>query len=128
MQPSFGYLDSRNGATFRQTLGSALASKSSMIQVCTWNDFGEGTVLEPTVEFGYQYLEALQEARRQFAGHPFPFGPEDLRLPLRVHQLRKSVTPDKQSLDEAVDLLFEGKTRIASERISRLERATLRSN
>lgn len=42
VQPSHGYLDSRNGETFRNTLKLAVASKGPLIQVATWNDFGEG--------------------------------------------------------------------------------------
>ncbi len=67
----FGYLggwgDPRpelphNGATtLQQTLAQAKASGLPYIQLETWNDFGEGTMIEPTVEFGYSFLEAIQQ-------------------------------------------------------------------
>ncbi|PTS92040.1 hypothetical protein DBR27_20145, partial [Flavobacterium sp. HMWF030] len=34
------------------------------LQLITWNDFGEGTMFEPTVEFGYTYIEKV----KAFAG------------------------------------------------------------
>ena len=34
------------------------------LQLITWNDFGEGTMIEPTVEFGYSYVRKL----KNFAG------------------------------------------------------------
>ena len=34
------------------------------VQLITWNDFGEGTMIEPTAEFGYSYVEKL----KSFAG------------------------------------------------------------
>lgn len=34
------------------------------LQLITWNDFGEGTMFEPTVEFGYSYVEKV----KAFAG------------------------------------------------------------
>ena len=30
-----------------------------MHQIVTWNDFGEGTIIEPTLEFGFDYLVRL---------------------------------------------------------------------
>ena len=32
-----------------------------MIQIAIWNDYGEGTVIEPTKTFEYQYLEEVQK-------------------------------------------------------------------
>ena len=46
--------------TFNTTLGMALSNVSS-VQIATWNDYGEGTMIEPTVEFQYGYLTALQQ-------------------------------------------------------------------
>ena len=31
-----------------------------MVQLITWNDYGEGTMIEPTMEFGYTMLEHVQ--------------------------------------------------------------------
>jgi uncharacterized lipoprotein NlpE involved in copper resistance len=53
-----------NGATLDETLSMATAANVNYLQLVTWNDFGEGTMLEPTVEFGYSYIEKV----RTFAG------------------------------------------------------------
>jgi len=45
--PQFG---DRQGSTFRNTLKMALRSKSPIVQIATWNDWGEGTVIEPPPE------------------------------------------------------------------------------
>jgi hypothetical protein len=126
VQPSHGYLDARGGETFRRTLDRALASGSPVVQVATWNDFGEGTCVEPAREYGYRYLEMVQDARRRAPGEPFPYRPEDLRLPLRIYQLRKRVapsSPQRKSLDEAVDLLFAADAPRALQEIEGLEGA-----
>lgn len=57
---SYGYIDSRNGATLRATLEKARSLGIAHLQVATWNDFGEGTMLEPTREFQFSSLETLQ--------------------------------------------------------------------
>ena len=59
------YLDPRDGETFGYTLRLALEQKPDVIQLITWNDYGETTGIEPTEEFGYQYLEMVQDARRE---------------------------------------------------------------
>jgi hypothetical protein len=52
-----------NGSsTFSQTLQLALSSGDGFVQIATWNDYGEGTMVEPTVEFGYGFLTTLQQA------------------------------------------------------------------
>ena len=49
-------------ATFLQTLDLALEQPGiDYVQLATWNDYGEGTMIEPTREFGYDFLIALQQ-------------------------------------------------------------------
>lgn len=48
-------------STFKQTLDLAISKKSDYIQIATWNDYGEGTMIEPTREFGYSFLTYLQQ-------------------------------------------------------------------
>lgn len=53
-------IDYNAGNTFRDLLRMAENNKVDALQLITWNDFGEGTMIEPTYEFGYSYLEHLQ--------------------------------------------------------------------
>jgi hypothetical protein len=126
VQPSHGFLDARDGETFRHTLGRAVASGSPLVQVATWNDFGEGTCVEPSREYGYRYLEVAQDARRRFPDEPFPYRPADLRLPVRIYELRKKMatsSPRRKALDEVVALLLAADITHASQRLDDLERA-----
>jgi len=86
---SYGTLDDNNGETFRSTLTRALTNNSAMIQLVTWNDFGEGTILEPTVQFGYRDLGVIQDFRRQHLDSNFSHQTNDLALPLRLYNLRR---------------------------------------
>ena len=58
---SYGKIPDADGATFRGTLALARQHNSPVIQLATWNDYGEGTVIEPTKEFGYRDLETLSQ-------------------------------------------------------------------
>ena len=111
---SYGYLDARDGATFRETLQLAVESKCPLIQIQTWNDFGEGTNIEPTREYGTYYLAQLQKT---FAPQ---FTPADLELPLAVFQLRKAEA-DSAELDRIVGLIHAGKTKEAATAITQLQ-------
>ena len=47
--------------TLRESLDRALANKSALVQIVTWNDFGEGTTIEPTKEYGFRDLNLIRE-------------------------------------------------------------------
>jgi len=57
-------INHNNGTTLNETLAMATAANVDYLQLVTWNDFGEGTMFEPTVEFGYSYVEKV----KTFAG------------------------------------------------------------
>jgi hypothetical protein len=81
-------------ATFNQTLDLALAQPSiNYIQIPTWNDYGEGTMIEPTVEFGYSFLTTLQ-TKLGVSG----LNQSDLEAVAKMYSLRKSkaALPDVQ--------------------------------
>jgi len=50
-------VDREGGMRFRRSFERALGARPDFLQICTWSEWGEGTVIEPTVEFGYQYCE-----------------------------------------------------------------------
>jgi hypothetical protein len=85
----WGYLGDRNGDTFRETLRRAMTNASAVVQIVTWNDFGEGTVIEPTEEYGYRDLGIIQDFRRQYLEPRFAQTTNDLTLPLRLYTLRR---------------------------------------
>lgn len=64
---SYGFVDFEAGNTLRNTLAKASQRKAKYLQLVTWNDFGEGTVIEPTSEDGFLCLEIIQE----FTGVPY---------------------------------------------------------
>jgi hypothetical protein len=47
-----------SGALYNQTWKTALRSAPAWIFIITFNDWSEGTIIEPSLEFGYQYLYA----------------------------------------------------------------------
>lgn len=122
---SWGQIDDRDGKTYAETLERALKSKAPITQLVTWNDWGEGTILEPSVELGYRDLEVTQRLRRQHLDPRFPYTAPDLRLPVTLYTLRKKHANNpkaKAQLEEASRLLFAGRTDKARSLLTSLQK------
>lgn len=122
VQPSWGSLPDDDGKTFALTLRNAIATGRPFVQIATWNDWGEGTFIEPSVEFGYRDLEVVQQFRRS-KDPGFGFRPEHLRLPVAIYRLRKSPVAVKlrDKLDKISAILEAGKVSEAKMEIERLK-------
>jgi hypothetical protein len=122
----WGYLGDRDGQTFRETLSRAMTNSSSILQVVTWNDFGEGSVIEPTHEYGYRDLATIQEFRRQYLQADFSRNTNDLRMAWQVYQLRQCCATNAQlsaDLDAVFTNLVSGKVDVSRRRLDELSRS-----
>jgi glycoprotein endo-alpha-1,2-mannosidase len=96
---SYGYVPYNDGETLRNTLAAATNKNISQLQLVTWNDFGEGTVIEPTLENNFQCLEIIQE----FTG--VPYGREELQLIYDYYLKRVKYKNDTASQQVLTDIL-----------------------
>jgi hypothetical protein len=101
----WGYLGDRKGEVLRMTLTRALTNQSAIVQVVTWNDFGEGTMVEPTVEYGYRDLGIIQDARRSHLDSNFGYHTNDLTLATRLFHLRRTA-PTNVLLNVQLNIVF----------------------
>ena len=99
----------------------AAGSGSPFIQLATWNDWGEGTQIEPSVEFGYRDLETLQNLRRKTDSR-FPYRSSDLRLPAELYRLRKNGA-SRTKLDQAAKDLLAGRCKQAAKTLDSMPKA-----
>jgi hypothetical protein len=86
---SWGHVDDNDGQTYVETLTSALKSNARIVQLVTWNDYGEGTGIEPTVEYGYRDLETTQRLTRELVDPDLRYSAADLRFPIAWYELKK---------------------------------------
>jgi len=105
VQPSNGYFDDATGATFQNTLRRALTNSSAIAQLVTWNDYCEGTIIEPTVQYGFRDLGVVQNFRRQYMTASYPGVTNDLSIATRVYNARKAHTGDPV-LNAELDRVF----------------------
>lgn len=80
--------DDEGGALFDRQLSAAKNAGLQWLQISTWNDYGEGTIIEPTQEFGYRYLMKLQT----FTG--VSYQESDLKQIFRWYQLKVKYASD----------------------------------
>lgn len=119
---SYGRIEDERGRTFDTTLTRAWNSGAPIVQIATWNDWGEGTMIEPSAEFGYRDLETTQRLRRMRDGQ-FRTTADDLRLPYRLWALRQRQAGQPMllpRLNTVAGLLTSGKmpqARLALQRI-----------
>ena len=119
---SYGHIEDLGGKTFSNTLERALKSSASIVQLVTWNDWGEGTQIEPSVEFGYRDLETTQRLRQKYLKTPFVYKAQDLRLPVRWYLLRKRYHNDAKvyaKLNGFFPLMVSGHTAQAGQLLAR---------
>jgi hypothetical protein len=121
---SFGYLEDRAAGTLRETLARALTNASAVVQVVTWNDFGEGTSVEPTAEYGFRDLGILQDFRRQYLDASFSWHTNDLTTATRLYNLRRLCATNtivSAELDRVFSDAVSGNLALANLRLSCLE-------
>lgn len=109
---SYGSIPDDGGKTYETTLARALGSRSPVVQIATWNDWGEGTQVEPSVEFGYRDLEKTQTLLQKQGAGQLPYTASDLRVPAQILHLRRMHSGNpalRPMLDRAARLLDEGK-------------------
>ncbi|SHJ72557.1 glycoside hydrolase family 71/99-like protein [Aquimarina spongiae] len=112
-------IDTDQGNTFVETLNYTHHEQSDFIQIITWNDFGEGTMIEPTEEFGFMYLQILQ----QYTG--VPFTPNDLQVAADLYKIRKKFKNNnlaQRLLDRTYEYVKELKLQRADQVIKAINR------
>ena len=100
---SYGFLDYNNGETFKLTWDAAEMARANVIQIQTWNDYGEGTIIEPTIERGYKELEFTQEKRKE-RDPSFPFTPIDLRIPIELFKILSAENVTDQQKEQVAEI------------------------
>jgi len=107
LHESYGFIDSRKGVTLEETFDLALKCKSDIVQISTWNDYGEGTVVEPTTNRGYQYLSAIQ--KRLVPADEIKY--RNLKLAFQIYQIKSKSEPTPELLSKLQyiqNLLYQG--------------------
>ncbi len=119
----WGYLGDRHGDTLRETLSRGLTNSSALVQIVTWNDFGEGSMVEPTEEYGFRDLGIIQDLRRQYLEPDFSRNTNDLAMALQFYNLRRQSLTNatiSTELDHIFTNIVSGQLDMAKLKLDRL--------
>jgi hypothetical protein len=102
----------RAGQEYRDHFEEMLAYNPGFVQIVTWNDFTEGSTIEPTLEYGDLYLAVTAEyANRWTPGAPFG---KSFALPKKLYELRAQTKRLKDSGKAEGPLLAQAETGLAA--------------
>jgi len=121
----WGYLGDRHGDTLRETLGHGMTNSSAIVQVVTWNDFGEGSMVEPTQEYGYRDLGIIQDFRRRYLEPGFSRNTNDLNIAFQFYNLRQKYLNNSlasSELDRIFTNIVSGNINAASLQLDQLSK------
>jgi len=76
-------IDYNTTGTLQNCLNLAKTSGTNYLQLITWNDYGEGTMIEPTLDFNFTFLQTIQ----QYTGVSYTV--TELQLIYKWYTLRK---------------------------------------
>jgi hypothetical protein len=120
----WGYLGDRNGETLRETLKRALTNNSALVQIITWNDFGEGTTIEPTKEYGFRDLYLIQDLCRRQHDPMRRLLTNELASVFQFYHLRQKSATNAAlafALDQVFTNMVSGQEANAFEQLGKLE-------
>jgi hypothetical protein len=88
---------------------SAISNNLPMVVIPTWDDWGESTTIEPTLEYGVDYLEITRKYAAEYKG--IEANTASLELPGWIYKIRKTSddTAVLEKMDEASALIAEGR-------------------
>lgn len=121
--------DRRGTAEYDEHWETAILRRPHMIQIATWNDFEEGSTIEPTEEYGFMFVDRTEEWVARLNGRRAIL--EDNVWPLRLYRLRCAVaaltdqgqrTKWTRTLDRFSEKLTNGHRFLMEFRLKRMEK------
>jgi len=96
-------VERRGGQEYAENWEYILRYDPDVVQVATWNDFEEGTTIEPAQEYGFEYIDATERFVGEWTGRRVR--EHDNQWPLRLYSARKMLrpVPDSQAKRELTD-------------------------
>jgi len=62
----------QNGKTYAQYWGNAISSNATGVLITSWNEWHEGTELEPSLQYGFSYLQLTRYWVHKYTQKPEP--------------------------------------------------------
>lgn len=100
----------RDGQEYRDQFEESLRYGSGFLHLVTWNDFTEGSTIEPTEEYGDLYLRITAEYANRFT-KTFVYG-RSLDMPQKIYSLRNGADKLEKSQLISAEILEQIRSKI----------------
>jgi hypothetical protein len=104
-------IDYDGGKTLEWTLDMARKNNPQVIQLVTWNDYGEGNIFEPTIEYGYRDIIVVKNFIENSLSIDLKFTDIDLSAPIELYRIAGDPAADtalKNKVKEIYAAIFTG--------------------
>ncbi len=121
--------DRRGTLEFETNWIDVIHGAPDAVQIVTWNDFEEGTTIEPAESYGFAFVDLAEQYAGRFSGRAV--NTADNAWPLRLYRLRLAVRTieDRElrrmwtaKLDSFSDAFSSGRRFLMGWRLNRLEK------
>ncbi len=121
--------DRRGTKEYEENWEEVLRYRPDAVQIATWNDFQEGTTIEPAEEYGHRFVDVTEQYAARYSGRPARLS--DNKWPLRLYRLRRQAAKLKdtgaraewmQKLDRFANDFSGGRRFLMGWRLGALER------
>ncbi|RLE85911.1 MAG: hypothetical protein DRJ67_08230 [Thermoprotei archaeon] len=97
------YVSRREGAYYEKTWRAAIDSGADLVLICTWNEWHEGTEIEPSREYGFKYLDLTRRFAEEYKNITLPLAPApELSLKLEASESETIITLENVGVVPAV--------------------------
>jgi hypothetical protein len=113
---SYGTIDDQNGQMFINTISDCISSGNPIIQIATWNDWQEGTIIEPSTQYQYRDLIEIQTLRKKYIDPNFSYTPANMWLADSIFRQRRKFrgnTKEYARVDSAANAMYAGNPTLA---------------
>ena len=121
--------DRRGTQEYKEQWQEVLRYRPDAVQLITWNDFQEGTTIEPAEQYGFTFVNLTEKYVEKYTGPPADL--TDNEWPYRIYKLRRTVGALRDAtrreacvrdLDSFAEAFARGRRFLMGERLRSLER------
>jgi hypothetical protein len=121
--------DRRGTQEYQEQWQEVLRHRPDAVQLITWNDFQEGTTIEPAEQYGFTFINLTEQYVEKYTGRPADL--TDNEWPYRIFKLRRAAGALRDAarreacvrdLDSFADAFARGRRFLMGGRLISLER------
>jgi len=84
------YLDRADGKTYEDFWQTATSKDTDIVLITSWNEWHEGAEIEPSLEYGYKYLNLTRQSTSNYKGSNQPLQLSKLEIYIEIDKVLRT--------------------------------------